>query len=202
MRIDDKKYLVLTRNKSNGEIERDVTKSITSLKNIDEKVEVTYNGDRTYTYNRSNIKILTNPSVINLKEKIITIDGRAFDHYDTALDFGEHVKLFKGNRSQLVPKSKLELIDSVLGESWPKAIFDYFKTLSKVLTVTEDGVKVLTNQYERINAVRKDSLLSRYLQAQHIGKKKQHATHYLPLRSECFSKKGSRNRLDPSHQRD
>ena len=161
MSIDDKKYLVLTKNKSNGEIERDVTQSITSLKNIGEKVEVTYNGDRTYKYNQSNIKILKNPSVINLKDKIITIDGRAVDHYETALDFGDHVKLFKGDRSQLVSKSRLGIIDSVLGQPRPKAIFEYFKALSKALTVTEDGVKVLTNQYDRINAVRKDSLLGR-----------------------------------------
>lgn len=162
--------MVLTRNKSNGKIERDVTKSIISLKNIGEKVEATYNGDRTYTYNRSNIKIVTNPSVIHLKEKIITIDGRAVDHYETALDFGEHVKLFKGDRSQLVSKSRLGIVDSVLGQPRPKAIFEYFKALSKALTVTEDGVKVLTNQYDRINAVRKDSLLGRYLQAQPIEK--------------------------------
>ena len=57
MSMDEKKYLVLTRNKSNGEIDRDVTQSIISLKNIGENVIVTYNGDRTYTYNRSNIKI-------------------------------------------------------------------------------------------------------------------------------------------------
>jgi RecA/RadA recombinase len=170
MSLDEKKYLVLTRNKSNGEIERDVTQSIISLKNMGEKVIVTYNGDRTYAYNRSNIKILTNPSVINLKGKIITIDGRAVDHYKTALDFGEHVKLFKDDRSQLVSKSRLGTIDSVLGEAKPKAIFEYFKTLSKVLTVTEDGVKVLTGQYDRINAVREDSLLGRYLKVQPIEK--------------------------------
>jgi RecA/RadA recombinase len=168
--MDEKKYLVLTRDKSSGKIRRDVTQSITGLKNIGGKVEVTYKGDRTYTYNRSNIKILTNPSVINLKEKIITIDGRAVDHYETALDFGEYVKLFKDKRSQFVPKSKLRIIDSVLSQPRPKAIFEYFKTLSKVLTVTEDGVKVLTNQYDRINIVRQDSLLGRYLKAQPIEK--------------------------------
>ena len=55
--MDEKKYLVLTRNKSSGEIEKDVTQSITGLENIGEKVEVTYDGDRTYQYFQSNIKI-------------------------------------------------------------------------------------------------------------------------------------------------
>ncbi len=171
MSMDEKKYLVLIRNESNGEIERDVTKSIISLKTVGEKVVVIYNGDRTYAYNPSNIKILTNPSAINLKEKIVTIDGRAVDHYQTALDFGEHVKLFRDDRSQLVSKSRLRTIDSVLSEAKPKAIFEYFKALSKVLTVTEDGVKVLTAQYDRLNAVRKDSLLGCYLEVQPIEKK-------------------------------
>ena len=170
MSMDEKKYLVLIRKKSDGEIERDVTKSIISLKTVGEKVVVTYNGDRTYAYNPSNIKILTNPSAINLKEKIVTIDGRTVDHYQTALDFGEHVKLFRDDRSQLVAKSRLGRIDSVLSEEKPKAIFEYFKMLSKVLTVTEDGVEVLTNQYDRITAVRKDSLLGCYLKVQPIEK--------------------------------
>jgi superfamily I DNA and/or RNA helicase len=170
MNMDEKQYLVLMRNKSTGAINWDVTQSIISLNKIGEKMEVTFNGNRAYTYKRSNIKILTNPSVINLNEKILTIDGRAVDHYETALDFGEHVKLFKGDRSQLVPKSRLGMIDSVLGQPRPKAIFEYFKALSEVLTVTEDGVKVLTNQYDQINAVRKDSLLGHYLLAQPIEK--------------------------------
>lgn len=51
--------------------------------------------------------------------------------------------------------------------------FDYFKEISKIVSVkTEEGIGLLTKEYEKINFIEKDTALYKYLNPTYISRNK------------------------------
>ena len=75
------------------------------------------------------------------------------------MDIYKYLVLIKGeNKTEVIPENNLDKY------SLSSNKFDYFKEISKIVSVkTEDGIGILTKEYEKINFIEKDTALYQYL---------------------------------------
>lgn len=191
--------LVLIKNNKTNQFE-DKTAEITNLNNITNQVAVTYSSsNKTYKYSSSNVVVLKNPNTINIDQKILLIDGFPIRSSATILDFGEYIKIIDENgKAESHHKSKVSFEGSCLNQKQPKAVFDYFKSLSSHISVMEDGRTMLAEQYEKIFKMREKSVLSTYLSGAQIRNSSNKDTLIFPFGFNISQKKAVITALENS----
>ena len=145
---------------------KDRTDSIESYQFTGGKCNVVYsNSPRVYSYNRDNVRILKlvrtiDPKSVVFKAKDITISG-----IDEILDYGEFYRVVRSDRKDLsFARSEVQLLKNCLADAKSGGLFEYFKeTASAISLVTDNGINILSKQYDKIEAVEDSTVLSRYL---------------------------------------
>jgi superfamily I DNA and/or RNA helicase len=162
--MDENKYILLL----NG---KDKTSDVESIKQQSTKVTVKFfNSDKQFTYNKSNVVLLNNPSVFNHNNYLIYLGNRCLSNIEKILDFDSHVKVFyiQGKVSSYL-KSELAFKDNVLASKSAKHILEYLKELSSYFKNEENDF--LYNQYEKIKVIDEESVLAKYLKPNSISRK-------------------------------
>lgn len=155
------KYLIIIK----GE---DHTEEIEKIENGNQKINVKFkNNSKIYPYYPNNIEILYTPTEINIFNSTIEIinSGELFNVL-TCLDFGKYYKFIHENgESEFFPNNMVKFTENT--EKTPQKsinLFSYFKSVSENVTIkSEDGRKLLTDEYNKINFLSKESILSKYL---------------------------------------
>lgn len=165
--------LVLLRNSKTGEME-DRTAKISRLVFKNDEAAVTYeSANKTYTYKVENVLSFERIKDINLDHVIIYVNEFLIREYTKAIDFGEYFRIFDNQQRAVIHhKSKVTFKKSCLESKNPKAVFDFFKSLSAYVSVTDDGKKVLLNQYEKMIRVSDESVLSTFISGSAMQKNK------------------------------
>lgn len=161
--MDEQKHLIVIKGK-------DQTDSVASFRFHDGECEVVYTSApyKTYHFQRYNVEILSLQKRINPTQVIVTVNGQTIRGIDELLDFGAYYRIVrKGKKALSFRKSEVLLQPNCLADSKNEEIFRYFKeTAEAVSLVTENGINILSTQYNKIQQVSGDTVLASYLAPQ------------------------------------
>lgn len=157
------KYLIIVRN---GERRKDRTEEIIKYEYADRFVNVFYNSRmEPYTYSKNNFKFYKDPTEINIEENEVILNGGYLYNLMKVLCFTEFYRIIFNDGTNIVEPSYCVQIEK---KNKDKAVstdkFRYFKDVSKIVSIkTEQGAALLTNEYEKISFVNRETALYYYL---------------------------------------
>ena len=165
--MDARKYLIIIKG-------NDQTDSVSSFQFHDGKCEIVYTSapNKIYSYQHSNVEILSLQKEIDPARVIVTANGQTISEIDALLDFGEYYRIVrKGKKDLLAHRSDVQFQQNCLANGKNQEIFQYFKeTAAAVSLVTEEGKNILQLQYDKIKQVSEDTALASYLAPQEEAK--------------------------------
>ena len=161
--MDARKQLIIIKG-------RDQTDTVASFWFHDEKCDVVYTGapDKTYTFQRCNVEILPLQKRIDPTKVIVSINGQTVHEIDEILDFGAYYRIVRNGKKDLsFHRNEIQFQQNCLADGNNEEIFRYFKeTAGAISLVTENGINILGMQYDRIQKISNETVLSSYLALQ------------------------------------
>ena len=157
--MDVNKYLIIIKNE-------DKTEDIISYENNKNLINIKYKSTgKMYSYSRRDFQFYKNPTEIDIKDKRIILNQGYVYNVIKILKFESICKLFFGDGTSIVVSEySLQLVKNNESQTLSINKFDYYKEISKVVSVkTEDGKSLLTDEYEGINFISSDTALYKYL---------------------------------------
>lgn len=157
--MNSQKYLVLIK----GE---DKTEEILNYDRDRYYIHVNYkNAENMYTYSKKDFEFYKDPVEIDMKKSKIYLNQGYVYNIVKVLKFDRHYRIFFENNSTIVVgENDINIVqnDDKMVVSSNK--FEYFKEISKIVSVrTEEGIGLLTKEYEKINFIEKDTALYKYI---------------------------------------
>ncbi|WP_194190664.1 AAA domain-containing protein [Clostridium chrysemydis] len=143
----------------------DKTKDIHSLRYDGGKYFIKFKGtDREYGYSYSNVEVKKAKDIFENRSYIAYEDNIPVFGVKDIVVFDRYIKLiFEDERTRLYEKHKIRLVQNELKNKKSKDVFSYLKELSKYIVIEEDKGSHLFKQYDKIQAISKESILSNYL---------------------------------------
>ena len=161
--MDARKHLIIIKGK-------DQTDSVASFRFHDGKCEVIYTSapNKVYDFQSGNVEILPLQKIIDPAQVIVTANGQTISGIDELLDFGAYYRIIRsGKKDLLFRRSEVQLQQNCLTDGKNQAVFQYFKeTAAAISLVAENGSNILSMQYDKIQQVSEDTVLSSYLAPQ------------------------------------
>ena len=157
--MDVNKYLIMIKNE-------DKTEDIISYENNKHLINIKYKStEKIYSYLRRDFQFYKNPTKIDIKDQRIILNQGYVYNVIKILKFESICKLFfEDGTSVVVPGYSLQLVKNNEPQTLSINKFDYYKDISKVVSVrTEEGKSLLTDEYEGINFISNDTALYKYL---------------------------------------
>lgn len=162
--MDTRKNMIIAKGKV-------ITKDVISCcyNSYTHKYDLTFKNGRMYSYHCDNIRWLRKPQVLNHLLLCITYKGYELLGISEIYVFKDktcnywHV-IFEDQSEQDYRESELQIIESVLRYSEAKDVFVYLRQCAELCPLkTDDGARLLSNQYRKIGSVRQDTALAAYL---------------------------------------
>ena len=157
--MDVNKYLIIIKNE-------DKTEDIISYENNKNLINIKYkSSEKMYSYSRRDFQFYKNPTEISIKDQRIILNQGYVYNVIKILKFESICKLFfEDGTSIVVSEYSLQLAKNNEPQTLSINKFDYYKEISKVVSVrTEEGKSLLTDEYEGINFISSDTALYKYL---------------------------------------
>ena len=151
--MDIHKYLVLIK----GE---DKTEILWNYEKKDNCILLNYkNSSKSYLCSKKDFEFYKNPIKLDTEMQEKIFKEKFQDNIVDVIKFDKYYKIFfKDKTSIVIPENNLDQY------SLSSNKFEYFKEISKIVSVkTEDGIGLLTKEYEKINFIEKDTALYKYL---------------------------------------
>lgn len=158
--MDERKYLVLTRNKQNEF--SNTTKSVVNVTLSGNTTFVTFQGNKTFGYNKKNVRFFECPQIINLKNSVVRLKNGLNKPWNEALLFHhQYVVLFANEYSKEFLVSEVEIVPDIAHREETKHLINYYKYIAKFL---ESTLPAPHYAYEhKLKKIRNDSVLSNYM---------------------------------------
>ena len=161
--MDARKHLIIIKGK-------DQTDSVASFQFRDGKCEVVYTSapNKSYSFQRSNVEILPLQKKIDPARVIVTVNGQTISGIDEILDFSGYYRIVRnGKRDLSFRRSEVQFQQNCLTDGKNQETFQYFKeTAAAISLVAENGINILSMQYDKIRQVSEDTVLASYLAPQ------------------------------------
>ena len=158
-----RKHLIIIKGK-------DQTDMVASFRFHDRICEVIYSSapNKAYEFKSSNVEILPLQKKINPSEVIVTANGQNISGIDELLDFGAYYRIVRNGKKDLsFRRSEVQFQKNCLSNRKNQEVFQYFKdTAAAIGLVAENGINILSMQYDRITQVCEDTVLASYLAPQ------------------------------------
>ena len=157
--MDFRNQLVLIKGKEK-------TNAISYLKLTGDKCLVKYsNSPRPYTYHASDVRILKCRGTLDPQNVLIYENNQLLPNVTEIQDFGSWVRIFCGNkRPRSYQKRELFFEHNALTDKNARDCIAYFRQISDLISLrTEDDVKILVNQYKKLDFVGSNTVLAEYL---------------------------------------
>lgn len=149
---------------ANGE---DKTDSVISFQFEGGKCHVQYsNASKVYSYNANNVQILKLQRKIDPQSVIVIVKDRQIIEIEEILDFGQFYRIVRKDRKDLsCYYTEIKFLHNCLSDKRAGILFDYFKeTAETVSLVTDNGINILSRQYQKITSVQGDTVLASYFE--------------------------------------
>lgn len=154
--------------------DKDKTSNVINCKYINGKYEVIFNtSPQTYTYSYLNVRWLRNPQDIDTNSIKISHKGKVLFDIKQVLQFETYYRVFFGNGKVSLYNAYDLVIEknSLLNKDVINCL-DYFKYIADKISIrTDDGKKILSDQYEKLNFISTDSALAAYLNPDNLDLK-------------------------------
>ncbi len=157
--MDKQKYLVIIK----GE---DRTEDVLKYQSDKNYIHVRYrNADKVYTYVRGNFEFYKNPIEIDMEQNKIILEQEYLYNVTKVLKFHNYYKIFFKDESTIIAfEWNVKLVSKKDNNEISNNKFEYFKEISQITSIkTEEGMALLTKEYEKINFVEKDTALYKFL---------------------------------------
>ena len=158
--MDTQKQLVIIKG-------REQTDSVESVRFCGEKCEVVYKNSpsKVYRFQRSNITLLPLQQRLDPEQFIMTAKGRPISGIREILDFGEYYRVVcNEGKGFLFGKDEVQLERNCLAEDKSREVFQYFReTAAAIGLVAENGLNILSMQYDTIRQISEETVLASYL---------------------------------------
>ena len=158
-KMDAHKQLLI----ANGE---DKTDSVVSYHFENGKCQIQYaNVAKIYNYNAYNVQILNLQKKIDPKSVILVVNGRQIIGIEEILDFGSFYRIVrKGKRDLSYHHGEIQILHNCLSDKRIGSLFEYFKkTAENVSLVTDDGINILSRQYQKVTSIQDNTVMASYL---------------------------------------
>ena len=135
------------------------------------KYEVSFGGDRIYTYNKNAVEWMREPKALNPKMYQISYEGKCLTHIALLLEFTGsdtfwHI-VFESGAYRTIRRKDLKISESCLSEKEAQDKLAYLKNLASVGELkTDDGESLLSKAFEKLDFINKDTVLASYLYPQ------------------------------------
>lgn len=152
------KHLILLKGK-------DRTEAITHCTYENNKWQITFAGEKVYSYNYSNVEWFKNPTLLDASGIVVYQNKHPLSGVDKIYDFGEYLRIcFASGYRQIYPRAEIVIEQSCLTDHRAQDSLDYLKQLAKIVSITgEDDRSLLSKQYDKITHVSPNSVLAKYL---------------------------------------
>ena len=119
-------------------------------------------------FQSGNVEILPLQKKIDPAQVIVTANGQTISGMDELLDFGAYYRIVRcGKKDLSFRRSEVQLRQNCLTDGKNKEAFQYFKeTAAAISLVAENGINILSMQYDKIQQVSEDAVLASYLAPQ------------------------------------
>lgn len=99
---------------------------------------------------------------------IVTANGQTISEIDELLDFGGYYRIVRnGKRDLSFRRNEVQFQQNCLKDGKNQETFQYFKeTAAAISLVAENGINILSMQYDKIQQVSEDTVLASYLAPQ------------------------------------
>ena len=145
---------------------KDATDAIVSCQFCGTKCDIVYDSSpRVYRYNSSNVRIIELRQTIDPQTVVFKFKGATIADIDEIRDFGEFYRVVRTGKKDLsCRRMDVQISRNCLADTQSGELFRYFKeTAAAVSLVTNNGINILSRQYDKITAVDDCTVLSRYL---------------------------------------
>ncbi|MFR2300674.1 MAG: DNA helicase, partial [Clostridium paraputrificum] len=193
--MDISKNLIMVMNNKTNKFE-DKTKEIKWINDYKDtwKRKVTYTNEKTYTYNYNNIQWFKDPTEIDCKSNVVFYKGEPRNGALKILDFNEYIKLFfKNDYTEIHEKRYIRIEKSSLDSAKSKSCFKYLKHLSSLIKI--DETNFLEKQYEKMEFISPNSVLSKYLNGKNPKERKKYESFIYPFGFNISQKEGTEKAL-------
>ncbi|NFF82339.1 DUF2726 domain-containing protein [Clostridium botulinum] len=147
---------------------KDKTEQIKYCKYDSGKYKITFNNtDKVYTYGYNSVQWFNNVIEYAPEDNIIYEENSPISGVIKIIEFdGQYIRvIFKNGYNKLYSKSQIRIEKSCLKSKISSSCFDYLKKLSNCVSITtDDGISLLSKQYNKLNKVSKESVLAKYLE--------------------------------------
>ncbi|MDU1032751.1 AAA domain-containing protein [Clostridium sp.] len=194
--MDISKNLIMVMNNKTNKFE-DKTKEIKWINDYKDtwKRKVTYTNEKTYTYNYNNIQWFKDPTEIDCKSNVVFYKGEPRNGALKILDFNEYIKLFfKNDYTEIHEKRYIRIEKSSLDSAKSKSCFKYLKHLSSLIKI--DETNFLEKQYEKMEFISPNSVLSKYLNGKNPKERKKYESFIYPFGFNISQKEGTEKALN------
>lgn len=143
----------------------DKTKSIDTVSfEQTNTVQVTYNSGKSYTYNAANVRILTNPKILFLQNRIALRHEIPLSGAEMVQFFEDRCRIiYRNGYHELARSSEIRIVESALSNPSSQNCFDYLKKTASKIGLTVGEHNILASRYEKIGYIREDSIVANYL---------------------------------------
>ncbi|MCT7609752.1 AAA domain-containing protein [Aliarcobacter butzleri] len=190
--MDINKYLILIK-------DEDKTEEIESFDINKNKVDVVFKSNNTkYPYSLDKVKIIENPTEVNINSCIIFSNGKQLFKISKILDFKSHLKVFFEDGSyRLYDKKHIKIEKNSLNNNRVNSVLEYLKSLAERLDNTDDKEEVgfLDKQYKKMTFISEESVLSKYLSSGIIDTFENKSTIIFPFGFNLSQEKAVKNAL-------
>ena len=157
--MDSSKQLIIV----NG---NDKTESIVSIQVRGNKYDITFdNSSHVYSYNSSKVRIIKLKQTIDPNSIIFKYRGDIVSDIEQIRDFGEFYRVICTNKKEFTCKrTDVQISYNCLADPQSSELFQYFKETAAAISLkTENDINILKFQYDKIKAVDRCTVLSRFL---------------------------------------
>ncbi|WP_195783429.1 AAA domain-containing protein [Aliarcobacter butzleri] len=190
--MDINKYLILIK-------DEDKTEEIESFDINKNKVDVVFKSNNTkYQYSLDKVKIIENPTEVNINSCIIFSNGKQLFKISKILDFKSYLKVFFEDGSyRLYDKKHIKIEKNFLNNNRVNSVLEYLKSLAERLNNTDDKEEdgFLDKQYKKMTFISEDSVLSKYLSSSSIDTFENSSTTIFPFGFNLSQEKAVENAL-------
>ena len=151
--------------------DEDKTGNIVSCNYNSGKYDVIFNtSSQVYSYSYINVKWIKNPSNIDVNSVRVSHGGKILFNIKQILQFDNYFKIFFGN-GEINSYNICDIVieENGLSNKTTKNCFEYFKLVAdKVSIRTDEGKKILSDQFEKIAFISPDTALAAYLNPENL----------------------------------
>lgn len=166
--MNTQKFLILIK----GE---DKTEEIIKFENSKNCVYINYkNSQKLYPCSKKDFEFYKDPVEVDLQKNKIVLEQGYIYNVIKVLIFERFYRIFfDDSTSKVIHDNNVKLVEKTIGTQLSHNKFEYFKDISKIVSVrTEEGIGLLTKEYEKINIIPNDTALYKYFNPSEMTKNK------------------------------